>query len=68
MSISPQELRTLCDLFNNPRGTGGQTHLAEILEWTPRTMRAKLAGKSQITKADELAIRAVELAMKVGVV
>jgi hypothetical protein len=63
--MTPTELRTLCDHFNDRRGTGGQTHLASILGWTARTMRAKLAGKSPISRADELAIHAVELAIKV---
>jgi hypothetical protein len=66
--MTPAELRALCDSFNDHRGTGGQTRLAKILEWEPRTMRAKLAGDSPITKSDELAIGAVVLARKVGMV
>jgi len=50
--LTRSELRSLCENLN----PGGQTKLAGMLEWTPRTMRNKLAGKTRITKADELAI------------
>ena len=50
--MTRSELRSLCEKLN----PGGQTKLAGMLEWTPRTMRNKLAGKSKITKADAMAI------------
>lgn len=51
--MTPAELRSVCDSLN----PGGQTRLAELLGWTPRTMRNKLAGKTAITRSDELAVR-----------
>lgn len=57
--MTPTELRTICDSLNDERGTGGQTRLAELLGWDPSTVRRKLAGKTKITKADELAIERV---------
>ena len=57
--MTPGELRRICDSLNDERGTGGQTRLAELLEWDDSTVRRKLAGKSKITRSDELAIRHV---------
>lgn len=57
----PAELRAICDSLNDERGTGGQTRLAELLDWDSSTIRRKLSGKSKITRADELAIeRAIQ--------
>ena len=50
--MTPADLRKICDSLH----PGWQTTLAGLLGWTPRTMRNKLAGKTKITKADELAI------------
>jgi DNA-binding transcriptional regulator YdaS (Cro superfamily) len=46
------ELRSITNSLN----PGGQTKLAVMLGWSPRTVRNKLAGKTSITRADELAI------------
>ncbi len=55
--MTPDELRTICDSLN----PGGQSKLARKLGWDSSTVRRKLAGKSRITRADELAIeKAVE--------
>jgi hypothetical protein len=59
MTLSSSDLRALCDSLNDERGTGGQTRLAGMLKWDASTIRRKLSGKSRITYADELAIRAV---------
>lgn len=56
--MTPTHLRKICDSLNDERGTGGQTKLAGLLEWEPRTIRNKLSGKSPITKSDALAIKA----------
>ena len=61
--MTPAELRRICDALNDERGIGGQTELARRLDWDARTVRRKLTGESTITKADELAIRAVAPAM-----
>ena len=53
--MTPAQLRKICETFN----PGGQTRLAGLLDWTPRTIRNKLSGKTEITKSDELAIRHV---------
>ena len=59
--MTPDELRAICDGLNDERGTGGQTRLAGLLHWDSSTVRRKLAGKSRITRADELAVeKAVE--------
>ena len=58
MTLSSSDLRALCDSLNDERGTGGQTRLAGMLKWDASTIRRKLSGKSRITYADELAIRA----------
>lgn len=50
--MTPSELRIICDSLN----PSGQTKLAGMLERTPRTIRNKLAGRTRITLADELAI------------
>lgn len=57
--MTPAELRRICDTLNDEHGTGGQTELARRLKWSDRTIRRKLAGKSKITHADAVAIRAV---------
>lgn len=57
--MTPAELRAICDSLNDERGTGGQTRLAELLDWDSSTIRRKLAGKTRITRTDELAIRNV---------
>lgn len=57
--MTREELRRICDSLNDERGTGGQTELARRLGWNPCTVRRKLAGTSRITRADELAVRAV---------
>ncbi|QEH36479.1 hypothetical protein OJF2_50630 [Aquisphaera giovannonii] len=57
--MTPAELRAICDSLNGKYGKGGQTRLAERLEWDDSTIRRKLAGKSRITKVDELAIKHV---------
>ena len=54
--MTPTQLRRICDSLNDDRGTGGQTRLAERLGWNPSTVRRKLSGASEITRADELAI------------
>jgi DNA-binding transcriptional regulator YdaS (Cro superfamily) len=60
--MTPDELRAICDSLNDERGTGGQTKLAGLLCRDSSTIRRKLAGKTKITKSDELAIdRAIEL-------
>ncbi len=60
--MTTDELRAICDSLNDERGTGGQTKLAGLLRWDGSTIRRKLAGKSKITRSDELAIRrAVEI-------
>jgi hypothetical protein len=47
--------------LNDERETGGQTRLAGLLRLDGSTIRRKLAGKSSIAHADELAImKAVE--------
>lgn len=55
--MTPAELRRVCESLNDERGTGGQTRLARLLGWDSSTVRRKLAGKSKITRADELAIQ-----------
>ena len=50
--MTPAELRTICNEM-------GKRRLASLLGWTVRTMDRKLSGQHKITKADELAIRAV---------
>jgi len=61
--MTPAALRAICNLLNSDRGTGGQTKLARLLGWHHSTVWRKLAGKSRITHADELAVRqAVEKA------
>ena len=55
--MTPAQLRCYCELFNDERGTGGQTQLAEKLGWSDRTMRRKLAGGTPIDRDEELAIR-----------
>jgi hypothetical protein len=57
--MTPAELRVACDSLNDERGTGGQTTLARLLGWDASTIRRKLAGKSKISRADELAVRHV---------
>jgi DNA-binding transcriptional regulator YdaS (Cro superfamily) len=47
------DLRRICNSLN----PGGQTKLARRLGWSDRTVRNKIAGKSSITLADELAIQ-----------
>ncbi len=54
--MTSEELRSICDSLNDERGTGGQTKLARLLEWDASTVRRKLAGKTKITRSDELAI------------
>jgi len=53
--MTPAALRHICDSLN----PGGQTKLAHLLGWDPSTVRRKLAGKSKITKSDELAIKSI---------
>lgn len=55
--MTPAELRAVCDSLNDARGVGGQTRLAELLGWSDRTMRRKLAGDTPIDRDEELAIR-----------
>jgi hypothetical protein len=53
--MTPVELRRICDSLN----PGGQTRLAELLEWNPSTVRRKLSGASRIRRSEALAIRQV---------
>jgi hypothetical protein len=53
--MTPDELRALCDSLN----PGGQSKLARLLGWHYSTLWRKLAGKSKITRTDELAMRRV---------
>jgi hypothetical protein len=55
--VNPDDLRAICDSLNDERGTGGQTQLARLLGWHYSTVWRKLTGRSQITRANELAIR-----------
>lgn len=63
--MTTAELRVLYDRLNDERGRGGQTRLARLLEWDGSTVRRKLSGELPITKADEVANRAVEMAVGV---
>jgi DNA-binding transcriptional regulator YdaS (Cro superfamily) len=55
--MTPAQLRTHCDSL------GGVKQLASLLDWDPRTVRNKLAGRSVISKSDALAVeRLIELA------
>ncbi len=62
-TMPPADLRAICDLLNDERGSGGQSRLARLLKWHHSTVWRKLNGESPITKADARAIqKAVELA------
>lgn len=66
--MTPADLREVRDSLNE-HGTGGQSKLARLLGWDSSTVRRKLAGKSKITKSDELAIeRAVQKLAEVSAV
>lgn len=52
-----QRLLAVCDSLNDERGTGGQSKLACLVGWHYSTVWRKLNGKSDITKADELAVK-----------
>jgi hypothetical protein len=55
--MTPADLRAICDLLNDERGTGRQSRLARLLGWHHSTVWRKIKGQSPITQADELAIR-----------
>jgi hypothetical protein len=57
--MTPSELRTHCDSFNDETGRGGVTKLAVLLGWTRRTMDRKIFGQHKITQSDEIAINDV---------
>jgi hypothetical protein len=57
VSLTPCDLRGICESLNDERGTGGQTRLARLVGWNFSTLWRKLNGKSLITQSDELAIR-----------
>jgi DNA-binding transcriptional regulator YdaS (Cro superfamily) len=61
--MTPADLRAICNLLNEERGTGGQSKLARLLSWHHSTVWRKLNGKSPITESDAFAIqKAVEKA------
>jgi hypothetical protein len=51
--MTPDEPRSICDSVH----PGGQTKLARKLGWEISTIRRKLAGKTNISLTDELAVK-----------
>lgn len=64
--MTPADLRRICDSLNDERVIGGQTELARRMGWNASTVRRKLAGKSRITRADEIAIHAVSSLLRLA--
>lgn len=50
--MKAKDLQKICEKI----GRGGQAKLAEWLGWEPSTVSRKVAGTSEITKSDALAI------------
>jgi hypothetical protein len=57
--VTPEELRALCNLLNDDRGTGGQSKLARLVPCNPRTIRRMLAGQMAIRPLVAARIRLV---------
>ena len=62
--MTPADLRAICDVLDDERGTGGQTKLARLLGWHHSTLWRKLNGKSRITHSDELAMQHAVTSLK----